>query len=137
MFCRRANLDAFWSREPGTVSGNKNRAQLDLAEVKRKLGLRGLLPKYGESALGDWQGMGPAVMTLMASLRPGRYRDNLQYYSTRKTQTAYNNLYEASGRAPVGAVLGRADRKMHPMEFPTARLWFARFSRGTKLMMED
>ena len=34
-------------------------------------------------------------------------------------------------------MLGRADRKMHPTECPTASLWFARFSRVTKLRMGE
>jgi hypothetical protein len=34
-------------------------------------------------------------------------------------------------------VLGRAERKMHPMECPTASVWFARFSRGVKLRMGE
>ena len=34
-------------------------------------------------------------------------------------------------------MLGRAARKMHPTECPTASVWFARFSRGVKLRMGE
>ncbi len=69
-YIRRANLDAFWSREPGTVSNN-------LALLKRtgktasKFGLEECFPTMGPYPLKDDAGMFEAVAVLDKSLDAG------------------------------------------------------------------
>ena len=70
-FFRRANLDAFWSREPGTVSGNMYRAWRDHKDAERELGMSRQHPRYGCDEVHDFVGMGITAKTLLASLWPG------------------------------------------------------------------
>jgi len=69
---RRASLDAFWSREPGTVA--KNVGQLKLMDRKaREAGINRerLFPTMGPLPLQDKVGMGVAICVLMQTLDQG------------------------------------------------------------------
>ena len=88
---RRANLDAFWSREPGTVSATR-RDSLKLAEIGMRLGLKNILPVMGPFPLEDSLGMGLAVGMLIRSLDKGRYQSTLQFESVRKMRSAFSNM---------------------------------------------
>ena len=63
MTIRRANLDIFWSREPGTVEANR-RDSRKLIKVGAQLGLDYILPMIDSFPVGDPQGMGIDVCML-------------------------------------------------------------------------
>ena len=64
---RRANVDAFWSREPGTVEATRRESR-NILVVGNRLGLENVLPVMGPFPLIDTQGMGIAVSILLRSL---------------------------------------------------------------------
>ena len=72
-------------------------------EGRDELGLEGVTGEFGQRELGDFQGMAPANLNLLASLRQGKYKNHLQWDTMHKTTSAYSNFYEASGRTPLGA----------------------------------
>lgn len=129
---RRANLDAFWGREPGTVSTN-------LATLRRGYtmgsgaGMREPLPPRGPFPLRDDCGMKAAYMLLENSLRPGKYAGHLQWDSARGMTTAYANAYMSGVDSLRGSVMAKDDKKMMVTTCPTRSLWYERFSRGAKL----
>ena len=135
MAIRRANLDAMWGREPDTVKGNLNRLIRDHGDTVKWVSLLRPLPLLGNPKLDDRVGMAPALMTLVASLRKGKYGDSLQWDSMRKTQTWYGNAYDAGTAYVDESVLGREDKKQFISDSPTGGRWFSRFMRGNKLRM--
>lgn len=135
MCIRRASLDAFWSREASTVSGNLNRLRLDLHLGGRLLSVRYVLPRMGSDTLEDRVGMGLAVYTLQASLRVGRYTNHLQWDSMRKTPTWYSNAFEAGEGFMGGSVYAKDEKKLYTTQCPSASRWFGRFMLGAKRRM--
>ena len=89
---RRANLDAFWSREPRTVEATR-RDSRKLIKVGAQLCLDSILPMMGSFPVGDPQGMGIAVCMLQRSLDKGRYQHTLQFETVRKLRSAYSNIW--------------------------------------------
>ena len=60
---RRANLDSFWAREPGTV-GATRREGVKVGKLVESRGLTNLFPVTGEFPVEDTMGMGIAVYML-------------------------------------------------------------------------
>ena len=74
---RRVNLDAFWSREPGTVRGVLDEAKRGLA-IATSLGFaQSLFRPRGPFPPTDTMGMGVAVVIVQRSLAKGRYAKNV------------------------------------------------------------
>ena len=88
---RRANLDSFWAREPGTV-GATRREGVKVGKLVESRGLTNLFPVTGEFPVEDTMGMGIAVYMLQRSLDKGRYRENLQFETVRNLRSAYSNI---------------------------------------------
>ena len=132
---RRANLDAFWSRESSTVEGNLRRMRIDYADASLALSVLTPLPTLGNPFMKDRVGMAMAIYTLHTSLRQGKYTTNLQWDSMRKTPTWYANAFGAGADYNNGAVLAKDEKKLFITECPTAGWWFSRFMRGAKLRM--
>ena len=70
----RANVDAFWSREPGTVDETLREIR-KLEVISRKLGVNDVLPAISTFPLKYTQEMGIVVCILIRSLDKGRYQD--------------------------------------------------------------
>jgi len=132
---RRANLDAFWSRESSTVEGNLRRMRLDYTDASAALSVMNPLPRLGNSAMVDRVGMGMAIYTLHSSLRQGKYTTNLQWDSMRKTPTWYANAFGAGSDYNTGSTLAKDEKKLFVTQCPTSGWWFSRFMRGAKLRM--
>ena len=133
---RRANLDAFWSREPGTVSATR-RDSLKLAEIGMRLGLKNILPVMGPFPLEDSLGMGLAVGMLIRSLDKGRYQSTLQFESVRKMRSAFSNMWHASKLTLTTSVMAKDTRKTYVTSCPSYSLWFERFIVGMHKRMGD
>ena len=73
---RRANVDAFWLREHGTVEGTRREIRKIVA-VRNRLGLENVFPVMGPFPLSDTQGMGIAVSILLRSLDKNRSQNTL------------------------------------------------------------
>ena len=134
---RRANLDAMWSRETSTVSGNFRRLQRDYEDSIDALSIKNPMPIIGTDEVKDRVGMGCALMTLNASLRTGKYQDTIQWDSMRKTPTWFTNAnaYEAGEGYGAGAIYSSNEKMVYESSAPTASRWFPRFMLGTKRRM--
>ena len=92
---RQASLDAFWSREPGTLRGDftmlRNMGTMD----REDLGLEDWFPSLGPYPLKDEVLVGEACVVLMMVLRKGRYVGNLKWDITSKVPTDWANVYES------------------------------------------
>jgi hypothetical protein len=86
---RRINLDVCGSRAPRTVKANLSRIIRDYQSAEFAFGLTNYLPKLGWPVVEDRVGMAIALVTVNASLRPGKYAHHLQYDTMRKTPTWY------------------------------------------------
>jgi hypothetical protein len=59
------------------------------------IGPRTILPVLGNPEVVDWVGLGVALTTVLASLRPGKNANTVQFDTIQKTQTWYANAYDA------------------------------------------
>jgi hypothetical protein len=137
-YIRRANLDALWSRESGTV--NNTRREIHNLCIKAKhLGIRvnHVLPAMGPFPLSDTQGMTIAVCLLLRSLDAGKNEDTIQFSTTQKMKSAFANVWRASLKGGEEAVVARDTVKLFHTSCPTHGDWFERFSKGMHERMGD
>jgi hypothetical protein len=89
---RRANLDAFWSQEPSTVSQNLGKINRAL-QIAHELGmLNPPLPSFGPWKLEDEFGAGAAVIMVKHSMDPGVTESTVQFETVRKMKSDFVNL---------------------------------------------
>ena len=135
---RRANLDAFWSRRPGTVYQHFRTFQL-VMDLDVALGFGDkLLPPLGPFPLRDTVGMTAAVFFVARSLMPGRKQGALSFGTTRKMRTFFGNVYQASaaGSDPKSLV-GLDKGATRQTADPTKSIWHVAFVRGARRRMGD
>ena len=84
---RRAILGAFWSQETSTVSLNVRRLIRDYFESVEALNIIIPVPIIGTNKVRYLVGMGCAIQNLDASRRKGKWQDQLQWDSMRRTPT--------------------------------------------------
>ena len=77
--------------------------------------------------------MGPVLITINASLRPGKYTDHLQPDSARKTRSWFNNAHMAGSSYLTETLYSKDEKKLHATSSPTAGEWYVRFTQGMKL----
>jgi hypothetical protein len=135
---RRANLDAFWSREAETVRGNLG----NLKSMCAKAQLVGLdanwfYPPMGPLPVQDNVGMGLAVCVLLRTLDPGINERTIQFNTAAGARTAYNNMWHASAEGGKGAVVARETAKLFVTTAPALSDWFERFMLGAHKRMGD
>jgi hypothetical protein len=130
-YIRRANLDAFWSRRPGTVNGLL-RLFVEQVEVGEAFGFDMFDPpgffseKYAS-------GMKAAVGVLARSQKPGRHEAKLKFSSARKARTVHTDVYQAMARAVEKALVWRSERtRFVATDSPTDSAWFNAFMIGFK-----
>lgn len=136
MCIRRANLDAFWSREPDSVRAN-------LREVREILGNGELLEidmlgELGPYPFEDCFGMRPAIAFLLKSRRGGRHDpQQIKYSSARKVRSAFSNYFHAS-KLQVGALSFSAGKgHLFASCSVTNGMWYSRFQDGVHCRMGD
>ena len=93
-YIRRANLDAFWAREPKTVAGHVRECRA-MIKTGEQLGIS----MFG--AIGPWpagydHGHRTAIAVLAKTRRPGRHEKFMKHSSARKARTAATNVWRAS-----------------------------------------
>lgn len=134
---RRANLDALWAREPGTVNGTLLTCQQG-GRIAASLGFKNKLFKpMGPFPVCDSCGMGAAVVMLQQSLRPGKNDKTIQFASVRKFRSAFSNVYHASAEGQQAMVMAKDTRKMSVTKCPTYGEFFERFMRGMHKRMGE
>ena len=89
---RRKNLDACWGTEPSKMGVN-----LGSLRIIRRYALEGKyffipLTQLGLFPLEYLLGMTPEVLVSQWSLKPGIYKDYMQWDSTRSYSSAYGNI---------------------------------------------
>jgi hypothetical protein len=135
-FIRRANLDAFWSRRPGTVSGLRMlfREQVEVGET---FGFE-MFPPLGPYGRDYQSGMKAAIGILSRCQRPGRDEDKLKWSSARKARTVHTNVHAASARGAEGAMVWRSERsRFIATTSPTETTWFNAFMTGARARMGE
>jgi hypothetical protein len=130
-YIRRANLDAFWSRRPGTVNGLLH-LFLEQVEVGEMFGFDMFDPP-GFFSERYASGMKAAVGVLARSQKPGRHEAKLKFSSARKARTVHTDVYQAMARAVEKALVWRSERtRVVATESPTDSAWFNAFMTGFK-----
>ena len=132
-YMRRANLDAFWSRETRTIRTNYLELKRGEEAMKRKFRLESATGPMGPFPLEDVLGMKAALVLLDRTLDVGRYEPRVQHNTFRKAGTAQANCYLASA-AGVGDAIGVSEKKVAAWISggPTHTRWYGRFMIGVK-----
>jgi hypothetical protein len=134
---RRVNLDAFWSREPGTVRGVLDEGKRGLA-IATPLGFaHSLFRPRGPFPPADNMGMGVAVVMVQRSLGRGKYARTLQFETVRKFRAAASNIYHSSIDGQGAMVMAKDTRKLQVTCCPTYSDFFERFCKGLHKHMGD
>ena len=130
-YIRRASLDAFWSRRPGTVYGLNN-LFAEQVEVGEYFGFP-MFPPLGPFGPGYESGMRQALGILRRSQRPGRHEPKMKYSSVRKARSLHTDVYNASAQGAEGALVWRSERtRVVATKAPTDTGWFTSFMVGFK-----
>jgi hypothetical protein len=126
---RRANLDAFWSREKSSVGATLKEA-VRMEKMTRRLGMPCVTPSMGPWPLEDVLGMKVALAVLDRSLDPGQYEATVQWDTFRRQMSAVTNISQAAVGG-LGNSVGAYERnKMFISEAVTHKFWFSRFMIG-------
>jgi hypothetical protein len=134
---RRVLLDDMWAREPDTVASNWSRSKRDFDMALDHLSLNHctILPVLGNPTLEDRVGLGIALATVLASLRPGKNAATVQFDMIRKTQTWYANAYDVGESFSCETMVRLDQKKQYVSTSHTFGKWFAHFMRGACLRM--
>jgi hypothetical protein len=138
MMCiRRANLDALWSREAGTINSNRRKFN-KVIELSEMLGLENPYPERGPYPEEDSFGMSNACMLLMYSLNSGVNADTIQYETMRGLRSHFANfVHTVPGGAGYATIGDDARSGTFFSNSPTNSYWFRRFMQGCHRRMGD
>ena len=136
IYIRRANLDAFWSRRPGTVAGLRRLffSQVEAGETFEfeLFGPLGPFPRDYES------GIRSAIGVLWQSQKPGRHEEKQKYSSVRKVRSLFTNLYNASAKAAATSMVWRSEKaRFVATTAPSDSEWHTRFMSGLHARVGD
>jgi hypothetical protein len=133
---RRANLDALWCRESGTVKSNLKELKI-ISQGADILKIRGesLLPKMGPYPAEDTQSMALAAIFLQRTLDSGINEATLQFDSARKLRSAYSNAWHASVEGKDEMVMVQGGKRLVHSTCPTNARWYERFQIGAHKRM--
>jgi hypothetical protein len=135
---RRANLDAFWSRERSTVAQNR-REGLRYTTICETLGLNAddAYPPRGPFKLGDEVGMKLACCMLVRSLNAGKNARTIQFDTMRKLRSHISNYSHACPGGSGATFVGEDSNASTLSHAVTNSPWFRRFIRGCHRRMGD
>ncbi len=114
----------FWSKR-----------DFDMAAGNLSLNYPTILPLLGNPMVEDRVGLGVALTTVLALLRPGKNAANVQFDMIRKTQTWYANAYNSGENISCETVVGLDQKKHYVSMGHTFKKWFACFMRVARLPM--
>ena len=128
-FIRRANLDAFWARRPGTVHGLVNLFD-EQVEIGEFFGFQMFKP-LGPFPSSYESGIRAAIGVLRRSQRPGRHEATLKFSAARKARAVHTNVFQASAEAAANLIVFRSTgNRMVASSAPTDSIWFHYFMTG-------
>ena len=136
-YIRRVNLDIFWSREKGTVSG----LLTQLRKGKRMsayLNLDSIGLPLGPWSVDDNLGFQIALETVRASQEEGKNVKSYQQYDTiRKIRSAYSSVFETSPKVShMGITFKAVNGKLtHFTDSPLNSVLFRHFMTGLERRM--
>jgi hypothetical protein len=135
---RRANLDAFWSRERSTVNQNR-REGVRYAEICSTLGLNvdDAYPARGPFDVVDGVGMKLACGMLVRSLNIGKNAKTIQFDTMRKLCSHMSNFSHSCPDGVGGTFVGEDSTASTLSHAVTNTPWFRRFMRGCHRRMGD
>jgi hypothetical protein len=134
---RRANLDALWSREPTTVSGNLLIAR-QAVKVAAALGFKEqFLKPMGPFPIEGTFRIAAAIVMLQQSLKPGKYASTIQFGMVRKFRSCFSNIYQASIEGQQAMVMAKDTRKLVVTKHLTYVEFFERFVKGMHRRMGE
>ncbi len=123
----RANLDAIWSREPGTVNST---LQLDRqgARIASSLGFSGELYRpMGPFPFVGHIRHGSSYCDVTDLSQPGRYDKTVQFGTVRKFKSCFSIIYHATAEGQKAMVMAKDVRKLTITECPTDGEFFEWF----------
>ncbi len=130
-YIRRALLDAFWSRRPGTIHGLVNLFR-EQVEVGEDFGFNMFHP-LGPFNFNYDSGMGASIGILWRSRKPGLHEATMKFSSVRKARSLHTDIYNASSVNAADVMVWRSDRtRFVATTAPTETEWFNRFMIGFK-----
>jgi len=133
---RRANLDAFWSRSPGTVEQNKYRVRRTIKDLKDELNIsEAPFYDYGPLPLYDTEGYKVAFATLLASTRPGRREKTHSQWQTIRHIKGSVGTFERSSSFGLALVDNEKGLVQHFQDGGSSSLWYQCFAKGCKSRM--
>ena len=106
-----------------------------MAVTSLSLGYHTILPVLGNPLVRDRVGLGVALTTVLASLRPGKNGPHVQFDTIQKTQTWYANASEAGENFSCKTVVGLDQKKQYVSMRHTFGKWFSHFMWGARLRM--
>jgi len=136
---RRMNLDAFWSREIGTIEANARRADR-MINMSHILGLPGPFIKYSSLPLHDHCGYQVAINMLLLSRRPGKYSNEYTQYGTiRAYRSTFSNFSRTTAITnSTNWSLGDFNGNYHRLvQDDAGSFYFKRFMEGMKARMGE
>lgn len=134
---RRANLDTFWSRAPGSVNNNMRIVNQSVKFMKT-LGLPGCFSIPSVAPSYDHAGYQIAYAMLLHSRRPGKHsKEYVQFVTIRKHRSGFSNFIRCY---PSGnyrnLALGSTDGRYQSLsDDPCSSLWFTKFIAGCSSRM--
>ena len=136
VYIRRANLDAFWSRRPGTVEGMR-RLFFTQAEVGDFFGFE-MFDRIGPFPHDYDSGMRSAIGSIWQSQRPGRHESKQKYSSVRKVRSLHTNIHNASAKSASSTLVWRSEKgRFITTTAPSDREWHVRFMSGLHSRIGD
>jgi hypothetical protein len=134
----RVSVDAFWSREPTTISQNLSKINPAL-QIAHTLGLKTPpVPKLGPLKLEDEFRAAAAAKILKHSLDPGVTEYTVQFETVRKMKSAFVNMYHASVENESTSIVGGKDgEKQLVLGAPIYHGWYDRAQVGVNHIMGD
>ncbi|KAL7576190.1 hypothetical protein ACA910_013676 [Epithemia clementina (nom. ined.)] len=134
----RANLDAFWSRQPTTAYGNSLEVN-HIMKLARDMQIDYLMHSQpqGPFPTDDSLGMVPAILSLQRSLNKGCNSKTIQWDTMRGIKSGYFNAIHNTPAGIGGAVLLDGQKSMRITNSPSNVIWFQRFMGGCHERMAD
>ena len=135
-YIRRANLDVFWSRTPGTVSGSLT-GMRKILKCCQELNMSPPFEPLGPWPVDDNQGYRLAISILRVSQEGGKNSQLYTQYDTiRKMVSSFGNHYEVAQKSSTNTWVLRSDKSnTFFTDSPARSEFFKRFQQGLRSRM--
>jgi len=136
MTMRRANLDAFWSREKSTVASNR-REGIRFENTCRTLGISNPYPPKDPFPTEDTFGMIVSCSILIRSLDSGKNAEHVQFETICKIGSHCSNYFHTTPNGLGATFISGDGPDFVVSNSPTSTQWFKKFMQGCHKCIED